>query len=407
MSLETLDRAAREAGGRIIAALAARFRDLDLAEDAFADACARAAEAWPAEGPPRDAPAWLYRAAERRALDALRRRRTRERLTPEPPEPQPTAEERMADPSHLIPDERLRLIFVCCHPAVAPEARAALTLRLVCGLTTAEIARAFLVAEPALAQRLVRAKRKIADAGVPFEIPAPDAWSERLEAVLSTLEVAYAKAHEDAAAAGAHAGYAVEMLSLTRILAELVPEEAEAQALAALVRYAEARRPARLDESGAMVPLSEQDPALWRRPLIVEADAFLERALERGEPTARVIQAAIHGLWCARRSLDQPPPWRRVLGLYDRLLTLRDDVVVRLNRAVALAEVEGPAAALAEVEALDLPGLSGFQPFHAVRADLLRRVGRVEEARAAYDAALALCTGPAERLWLERRRAAR
>lgn len=225
--------------------------------------------------------------------------------------------------------------------------------------------------------------------------------------MLSTLEVAYAKAHEDAAAAGAHAGYAVEMLSLTRILAELVPEEAEAQALAALVRYAEARRPARLDESGVMVPLSEQDPALWRRPLIVEADAFLERALERGEPTAQVIQAAIHGLWCARRSLDQPPPWRRVLALYDRLLTLRDDVVVRLNRAVALAEVEGPAAALAEVEALDLPGLIGFQPFHAVRADLLRRLGRVEEARAAYDAALALCTGPAERLWLERRRAAR
>ena len=390
---KALDRAAREAGGRIIAALAARFRDLDLAEEAFADACARAAEAWPAEGPPRDPAGWLYLTAKRRALDALRRRRVRERLSPKvgdwPAEPEPTAEERMADASNLIPDERLRLIFVCCHPAVAPEARAALTLRLVCGLSTAEIARAFLVAEPTLAQRLVRAKHKISAAGVPFEIPAPEAWPERLEAVLSTLEVAYAKAHEDAAGATAHAGYAVEMLGLTRTLAELVPEEPEAQALAALVRYAEARRPARLDEGGAMVPLSEQDPALWRRPLIGEADGWLERALALGPPLApRVLQAAIHGLWCARRSLDEPPPWRRALKLYDRLLQVRDDVVVRLNRAVVLAETAGPSAALAEVEALDAQALANFQPFHAVRADLLRRLGRLDEARAAYDAAL-------------------
>lgn len=405
MSRDALNAAARASGGRIIAALAARFRDLDLAEDAFAEACARAAERWPCEGAPQDPAAWLWRAAERKALDALRRRRTRERLLPDAPEPEPTPEARMAEASHLIPEERLRLIFVCCHPAVAPEARAALTLRLVCGLSTLEIARAFLVAEPTLAQRLVRAKRKIADAGVPFEIPSPGAWPERMDAVLSTIEVAYAKAHEDAAGAGAHAGYASEMLGLTRTLAELVPGEADAQALAALVRFAEARRPARLDETGAMIPLSEQDPALWKRALIEEGQAFLVRAVSLGAPSARVLQAAVHGVWCQRRSLDQPAPWRRVLGLYDRMLELRDDPVVRLNRAVALAETDGPAAAIAELIALDAAALDNFQPYHAVSADLLRRTGRTEAAQAAYDRALALCAGPAERLWLERRRA--
>ncbi|MBV8869608.1 MAG: sigma-70 family RNA polymerase sigma factor [Acetobacteraceae bacterium] len=406
MSAAALDRAARQAGGRIIAALAARFRSLDVAEEAFAEACARAAEAWPRDGAaPRDPAAWLYRVALRCALDALRRRRTRERLRPDPPEPERSVEDRMADDTGLIPDERLRLIFVCCHPAVAADARAALTLRLVCGLSTAEIARAFLVSESALAQRLVRAKRKIAEAGVPFEVPGPEAWPERLDAVLSTLEVAYAKAYEDAAGAGPHAGYATEALALTRVLVELLPEEPEALALAALVRYAEARRPARLDGGGAMVPLSEQDPALWRRPLIEEADAYLSRAAaaRRAPPTPRMLQAAIHRAWCARRGLADPPPWREVLTLYDALLACRDDSVVRLNRAVALAEVAGPGAALEAVEAMSGCALRDFLPYQAVRADLLRRVGLIGEARAAYDAALALGPAPAERLWLRRR----
>ncbi len=401
-----LDRIAREASGRIVAALAARYRDLDIAEDAFAEACARAVELWPREGEPRDPAAWLFRVADRCALDALRRRRTRQRLVPEAPEPEPSAEDIMIDDAHLIPDERLRLIFVCCHPAVAIEARAALTLRMVCGLGTPEIARAFLLAEPTLAQRLVRAKRKIAEAGVSFEVPGPEAWPERLDAVLSTLEVAYAKAHEDAAGAGPHAGYATEMLELTRVLAEMLPQEPEAQALAALVRYAEARRPARLDEHGVMVPLSDQDPTLWRAPMIADADAYLGRAFALAPPLPRVLQAAIHAVWCARRSLDEPAPWPRVLALYDALLAQRDDPVVRLNRAVALAEVAGPAAAIDEVTALDARfDLVRFPPFHAVRADLLRRLGRIDEARAAYDAALALEPAPAERLWLMQRRA--
>ena len=399
-----LDHAVREAGGRVRAALAARFRDLDLAEEAFAEACARAAQAWPGGGEPRDPAAWLYRAAFRAALDQQRRRAVRRRLAPDPPEADPTAEEALMDDARLIPDERLRLIFVCCHPAVAAEARAALTLRLVCGLSTDEIARAFLMAESALAQRLVRAKRKIAEAGVPFDVPGPDGWPERMEAVLSTLEIAYAKAHEDAAGAGPHAGYADEMLRLTALLARLAPRDGEARALAALVRYAEARRPARLDETGAMTPLSEQDPRLWRRALIDEANSYLAEAERLGAQGPRALNAAIHGVWCSRRSLLDPPPWRRVLILYDAMLAQRDDVIVRLNRAVALAEVVGVEPALREVEGLEPTGLARLSSYHAVRADLLRRAGRRIEAAEAYDAVLALGPAPAERLWLERRR---
>ncbi len=389
----------------MIAALAARYRNLDLAEDSFAEACARAAEVWPKQDEPKDPAAWLYRVADRFALDTIRRRKTRERLKPDPPAPPPTAEDVMLDDEGLIPDERLRLIFVCCHPAVAAEARVALTLRLVCGLSTAEIAQAFLLPEPTMAQRLVRAKRKIADAGVPFEIPGKDAWHARLDSVLSTLEVAYASAHADAAGAGPHAGFATEILDLTRVLAELLPEEAEALALAALVRYAEARRPARLDELGAMVPLSEQDPSLWRRPLIHAAESYLRVAAACSPSGPRSLQAAIHSAWCARRSTADPLPWPTVLSLYDALLQVQDSPIVRLNRAVAVAEVAGPRAGLDEVAALDGVAMDGFAPYHAVRADLLARVGRRDEARAAYDRVLSLQPPPAERLWLERRRA--
>ncbi|HQR88877.1 MAG TPA: sigma factor-like helix-turn-helix DNA-binding protein, partial [Caulobacter sp.] len=344
-----LDQTARESGGRIIAALAAAFRDLDLAEEAYAEACARAAAVWPSR-PPHDPAAWLYATARRAALDAVRRRGVRGRLAPDPPQPPPSVEEAMTSDDALIPDERLRLIFVCCHPVVPVEARAPLTLRLVCGLSVREIARAFLVAEPAMFQRLTRAKRRIAQSGEPFEIPGPQAWTERLSAVLSTLEVAYAKAHEDAAGAGAHAGYARDMLALTGALAELLPNEPECLGLAALVRHAEARRPARLDETGAMVPLSEQDPTLWRKPLMREAERLLRRAAELDRLGPRQLQAAIHAVWCGRKSLAEPPRWAAVLRLYDALLDWRDDAVVRLNRAVALAEVAGPQAALTEVE---------------------------------------------------------
>lgn len=401
MSASGLDRAVRAAGPRILAALAARYRNLDLAEEALADACARAAALWPAQGEPADPAGWLYRVAERKALDALRRQTVRRKAVFDAPPAEPSAEEVMMDQTHAIPDERLRLIFVCCHPAIAGDARAALTLRLVCGLTTAEIAQAFLVPEATLAQRLVRAKRKIAEAGVPFEIPQPQDLPDRLDAVLSTLEIAYAKAHEDAAGVGPHAGYAREILILSGVLCDLLPDAAEAQGLAALVRYAEARRPARQDDGGVMVPLSEQDPALWDQALIGQAETYLRRAAALDAFAPRVIQAAIHGAWCARRDLGQPAPWPDILALYDMLLTRRDDAVIRLNRAVALAEVRGAPAALAEIEALDGARLTDFAPYHAVRADLLERVGRTGEAATAVQAALDLGSPPAERAWLE------
>lgn len=403
-----LDETFRAAGGRIRAALAARYRDLDLAEEAFAESCLKAVKTWGEEASdvPRDPAAWLYRVAERAALDILRRRRTRTANRPDEPEPEPTAEDRLASDDAVIPDERLKLIFVCCHPAVAADSRAALTLKLVCGLSTEEVARAFLVSETTLAQRLVRAKRKIAEAGVSFEVPGPEHWAERLAAVLSTLEVAYAKAHEDAAGSSRHAGFAREMLEVTALLAEMLPDEAEVLALAATIRFAESRRPARMDTEGVMVPLAEQDPALWSKPLIEDARRYCGRALGLSGPGPRILQMMIHALWCGRKTLADPPPWKAVLAAYDILVELRDDPVIRINRAVALAEVAGGKEALAELDGLDAEALSDFLPFHAARADLLARLGRVAEAIAAYDRALALSPGEAERRFLEKRREA-
>lgn len=404
MSNAALDAVFRSASGRIIAALAARFRDLDLAEEAFAEASVRAVTAWSVEMP-RDPASWLYRVAERVVLDHLRRAGTRAAAQLPEPEPEPSAEELLMADTRLIPDERLRLIFVCCHPAIHPEARAALTLRLVCGLTTEEIARAFLTNVPTLAQRLARAKKKIAVAGISFDVPGPDAWPYRLDAVLSTIDIAYAHAHADGAASGRHAGYATEMLGITATLAGMMPGEGEVLALAATVRFAEARRPARVNASGMMVPLSEQDPALWDSHLIAEARAYFAAAAHIAPRAPRVVAALLHAEWCARTSLAEPPPWANILTIYNALLTVRDDAITRLNRAVALAEVKGYEVALEEVDALDVPGLGDFLPYHATRAGLLYRLGLNDAARAAYETALSLDPGDAERSWLEQRRA--
>jgi RNA polymerase sigma-70 factor (ECF subfamily) len=394
----TLDATFRSASARIVGALAARFRNLDLAEEAFAEACARAVGAWRSVAPEQP-DGWLYAVAQRCALDLIRKRSVREHHAADG-----AVEINMDQDPTFIPDERLRLIFVCCHPAIAPDARAALTLRTVCGLGTGEIAHAFLTNEATLAQRLVRAKRKIAEAGVPFEVPGPNLWAERLDAVLSTLEIAYSKAHEDAAAAGPHSAYAAEMLNLSAMLAELLPDEADVLAFAALVRFCEARRPARTDPEGCMIPLAEHDPARWDRPLIRDGDAYLKRAFELQPSSARLLQSGIHAAWCRRRSLDEAPPWPKVLALYNSLVVISDNPITRLNRIVALAEVQGCKAALEELARLHSARLEDFLPFRAVRADLLRRTGRHEEARIDYDVALALGPTPAERLWLVRQR---
>ncbi len=386
--------------GRVVAALAARFRDLDLAEDAFSEAAMTALAVWPAD-PPRDPAAWLWRAALRRGLNATRRAKVRAGALHDPPPPEPTPEELAMLADEPIPDERLQLIFVCCHPALAPEARAALTLKVVCGLSTGRLARAFLVGEGAMLQRITRAKRKIAAAGVPFEVPARAAWPERLGAVLATLEIAYAQAYEDAALAGDAAGFGVEVLRLSGLLVELLPNEPEVLALAALVRFAEARRPARLNDGGAMVPLDEQDVTQWDERLIAEGARLLDRAAGEKNTGPYRIMAAIHGAHLARRE-SGVTPWPTIAALYDALVLLRPGPVTAVNRAVAIGMAQGAEAGLAALDRVRTDrDLEAWLPWQAARAGLYAMAGRGEEARAACDAALALGPAPAERLYLE------
>jgi RNA polymerase sigma-70 factor (ECF subfamily) len=390
------------ARGRVVAALAARFRDIDLAEEAFAEAAASAVAAWRRDFPD-DPPAWLWRAAFRKALDIKRRAATRAGAVHDLPPPQETPEDAMLAADQPIPDERLSLIFVCCHPALAPESRIALTLKVVLGLSTERLARSFLVAEPAMLQRVTRAKAKIAAAGVPFDIPGREAWPERLEAVLATLEITYAQAYEDAALAAAGAGFAAEVLRLSGLLAELLPQEPEVLALAALVRFAEARRPARLDEAGAMVPVSLQEAHLWRGDRIAEGALLLDRAADIGRPGPRQILAAIHGAHLSRQETGATP-WGDIVRLYDALALLRPGPVTAVNRAVAVAEAFGPEEGLRAFNAIPPDRLATWLPWQAARAWLLDQTGQRAAAASAYDAALALDPAPAERLYLERQR---
>ncbi len=388
---------------RVVAALAAQLRDLDAAEDAFAEAAARCL-ALPA--PPRDVPAWLFVAAKRRALDAIRKRASEARTG------EALAEVTdMADILTLpepIPDERLRLLFICCHPALSPEARAALALKVICGLPTDRIAQLFVVSEPTMLQRITRAKAKVREAGIAFELPPRRDWPERLGAVLLALELAFTAAYADAggelsAALGDDLGAEIERLAL--LVAELLPQEPEALGLAALVLLARSRSAARLDDKRAMVPLSQQDVRRWDYARIERARGFMETAARAGRSGPYQVMAAIQ-LTHARRAFDGVTDWGAMLRLYDVLLVLRPSPMVALSRALALAQVEGAEAGLAALEALPAERLALARPWHAARADLLARVGRHEEARAALDAALTLGPPRAERLWLERQRAA-
>jgi RNA polymerase sigma-70 factor, ECF subfamily len=380
-----LDQTFRDEWGRVLAALIGFLGDIDLAEEAAQEAFAVAAERWPRDGVPANPNSWLVTTARNRAIDRVRRDRTLAEKTRllELPE---ADEETMG--TTTFPDERLELVFTCCHPALSTEAQVALTLRTLGGLSTGEIAGAFLVAEPTMAQRLVRAKRKIKAAGIPFRVPPDHLLPDRIDAVLAVVYLIFNEGY------GGRGELATEALRLGRALAELMPDEPEVHGLLAMMMLLDARREARF-EGEDLVLLADQDRSLWDAAQIAAGRRALDRAFALRGRGPYVIQAAIASLHAEERR-----DWPQIAALYGDLARLTDSPVVELNRAVAIAEADGPAAGLALVNRLDL---DDYHYLHATRADLLRRLGRTEEARDAYLRALALVGDGAERRLLERR----
>jgi RNA polymerase sigma-70 factor (ECF subfamily) len=384
-----LDQAFREQRGRVLAALIGFLGDFDLAEEATQEAFAIAAERWPRDGAPANPGTWLVTTARNRAIDRIRRDRTlaaKTRLL-EVPE----AVEDTVDDDATFPDERLELVFTCCHPALDIDAQVALTLRTLGGLTTPEIARAFLVAEPTMAQRLVRAKRKIKAAGIPFRVPPDHLLPDRLAAVLAVVYLIF---NEGYSSLPTRNELSAEALRLGRALAELMPDEPEVHGLLAMMLMHDARRAARLRD-GELVLLADQDRSLWNAAQIGAGRALLERALALHGRGPYVVQAAIASL-----HLDEPRDMVQIAALYGELGRLTDSPVVELSRAVAVAEADGPQAGLEIVDGLDL---DDYRYLHSTRGELLRRLGRDAEAREAFGRALALAGDEAERRLLERR----
>jgi RNA polymerase sigma-70 factor (ECF subfamily) len=400
----TIDSVYRSDWGRIVATLIRFFGDFDMAEEAAQEAFAAAVEQWPLAGVPEFPRAWIIQTARHKAIDRIRRRtRFEEKLESQVAAGLiQTVEEPNYDTSE-IPDDRLRLIFTCCHPALAPEAQIALTLRMLGGLETDEIARAFLVPVTTMAQRLVRAKRKIRDAGIPYTVPDTNDMPARLDAVLTVIYLifneGYAATRGESLVRADLCAEAIRLGRLVRILTAPQPP-AEATALLALMLLHDSRRDARLDEAGDLVLLEEQDRSRWNRKQIAEALPLVEEAL-RGGAGAFALQAAIAALHCqAARAEDTD--WPQIVRLYDILERLAPSPIVSLNRAVAVAMVDGPQAGLALIDAL-AGDLDGYHLFHAARADLLRRIGSSAEAAKSYGQALALVTNESERRFLERR----